>query len=423
MSQPTSRPTGVRHIVLGLTVAAYAITYMDRVIMSTAVPSIQKEFGFSLETMGFILGAYNLPYALFQIPSSWLGNRFGPRRILALIVAWWSCFTAATTVAWSATSMTTIRFLFGAGEAGAFPIATQSLVRWTLPTERGFAQGITHAGSRLGGALTPALVVLLIGRYGWRMPFFLFAAMGLLWSAIWFWYYRNTPAEHASVNEAERNRIAGEVGAGKLRKSVPWGRILSSPALWLICVMYFCYNYNLNMYLTWFPKYLNAARGFSLQKMGFYAAIPLAAGTAGDLLGGWASDLWFRRTGNLSNARRGVAVIGFLLAAAAIMPAMYLTNAEASVWFSGLVMFGLELTVGVSWALTLDIGGEFAGSVSAVMNTCGNLGGTLAATATAFIVKDYGWPAAFLVVGALSLIAAVLYLFINPTRKLIDVPG
>src|SRR5260370_23331855 len=125
----SSKPTGIRHVVLGLTVAAYAITYMDRVIMSTAVPSIQKEFGFSLESMGWILGAYNLPYALFQIPSSWLGHRFGPRRVLALIVTWWSSFTAATTMAWSATSMATIRFLFGAGEAGAFPIATQSLVR------------------------------------------------------------------------------------------------------------------------------------------------------------------------------------------------------------------------------------------------------------------------------------------------------
>jgi sugar phosphate permease len=182
--------------------------------------------------------------------------------------------------------------------------------------------------------------------------------------------------------------------------------------------MYFCYNYNLNMYLNWFPKYLNDARGFSLQKMGLYASIPLAAGTAGDLLGGWASDLWFRLTGNLTAARRGIAILGFLMAATAILPAMYLHNAEASVWFSGIVMFGLELTVGVSWALTLDIGGEFAGSVSAVMNTCGNLGGTLAATATAYIVKAYGWPAAFLVVGGLSLIGAALYLVINPERKL-----
>jgi sugar phosphate permease len=391
---------------------------MDRVIMSAAVPSIQKEFGFSLETMGWILGAYNLPYALFQIPSSWLGQRFGPRRILALIVTWWSALTAATTLAWNAVSMATIRFLFGAGESGAFPIATQSLARWTLPAERGFSQGITHAGSRLGGALTPALVVFLIAGYGWRTPFVLFGAMGVTWAAIWYWYYRDTPAEHRSVNSAERDLIAVQLGAGKVRKAVPWKRILSSPTLWLICLMYFCYNYNLNMYLNWFPKYLNDARGFSLQKMGLYASIPLAAGTAGDLLGGWASDLWFRLTGNLTAARRGIAILGFLMAAAAILPAMYLHNAEASVWFSGLVMFGLELTVGVSWALTLDIGGEFAGSVSAVMNTCGNLGGTLAATATAYIVKAYGWPAAFLVVGGLSLIGAALYLVINPARKI-----
>jgi sugar phosphate permease len=291
-------------------------------------------------------------------------------------------------------------------------------VRWTLPAERGFAQGVTHAGSRLGGAVTPALVAFLIAAYGWRVPFLVFGAIGMVWAAVWYGYYRNTPDEHSSVNAAEKELIAGQLGVAKARKAVPWRRILRSPALWLICLMYFCYNYNLNMYLNWFPKYLNDARGFSLQKMGLYASIPLAAGTAGDLLGGWATDLWFRRTGNLTAARRGTALLGFLLAAVAIMPAMYLTNAEASVWFSGAVMFGLELTVGVSWALTLDIGGEFAGSVSAVMNTCGNLGGTLAATATAFIVKAYGWPAAFLVVGVLSLIAAGLYLVIHPEHKI-----
>jgi MFS family permease len=212
-AQAALRPTRTRHVVLGLTVAAYMITYMDRVVISSAVPSIQREFGFSIVTMGWILSAFQWAYALFQIPGGWLGDRIGPRRALSLIVVWWSCFTAATVFAWSAASMALIRFLFGMGEAGAFPIATRSLSRWMLPGERGFAQGVTHAGSRLGGALTPALVVIIIAAYGWRAPFVCFGSLGLVWAAVWFWYYRDSPAEHKSVNAAERDLIRNALGA------------------------------------------------------------------------------------------------------------------------------------------------------------------------------------------------------------------
>src|SRR5713101_6610804 len=165
MAPLQQRPSRVRHMVLGLTVAAYMITYMDRVVISAAVPTIQKEFGFSLTTMSYIISSFRWGYALFQIPGGWLGDRIGPRRALALIVTWWSIFTSATALAWSATSMAAFRFFFGVGEAGAFPIATRSLSRWILPSERGFAQGITHAGSRLGAAMTPAIVVLIIEAY------------------------------------------------------------------------------------------------------------------------------------------------------------------------------------------------------------------------------------------------------------------
>ncbi len=197
-----ARPTKMRHVVLWLTVAAYMITYMDRVVISAAIPSIEKEFGFTAITVGWILAAFQLSYALFQIPGGWLGDRFGPRKALTAIVIWWSMFTAATALTWSATSMIVCRFLFGAGEAGAFPIATRSLSRWMLPSERGFAQGVTHAGSRLGGALTPILVVYLIGHFGWRAPFVLFAFVGLAWAMVWFWFYRDSPNDHAGVNQA-----------------------------------------------------------------------------------------------------------------------------------------------------------------------------------------------------------------------------
>jgi MFS family permease len=205
------RPTRVRHIVLWLTVAAYLITYMDRVVISSAAPLIREEFGFDLVTMGWILASFRWGYALFQIPGGWFGDRYGPRKALTAIVTVWSIFTASTALAWNAVSMATFRFLFGIGEAGAFPTATRSLSRWMLPTERGFAQGVTHAGSRLGAAVTPPIVVALMVAFGWRAPFFVFGSMGLVWAAVWYVYYRNTPDEHRSVNQAERVQIRASI--------------------------------------------------------------------------------------------------------------------------------------------------------------------------------------------------------------------
>ena len=420
MESQLTRPTRVRHIVLGLTVAAYMITYMDRVVISSAVPTIQKEFGFSLATMSYIIASFRWGYALFQIPGGWLGDRIGPRRALTLIVTWWSIFTSATALAWSSVSMIAIRFLFGMGEAGAFPIATRSLSRWMLPAERGFAQGITHAGSRLGAAMTPSLVVLVIAAYGWRVAFVLFGMLGLAWSAVWFWYYRDTPAEHPSVNQAELELLTRSLGGAKSRavQSVPWKRILSSSTLWTLCLMYFCYSYCLAVYLDWFPKYLNDHRGMNLLQMGFYSSLPLLAGTAGDLMGGWISDIWAKRTGNLKLARRGVAIFGFLLAAASILPATLTTSPTTSVWYTCLAVFGLEVTVGVSWAIPLDIGADYAGSVSAVMNTCGNIGGAISPLALAYLVKAYSWDMPFFFASGFCLMAALLFCRIDATRRI-----
>lgn len=414
----TARPTRVRHVVLWLTVAAYMITYMDRVVISAAVPSIQKEFGFSIVTMGWILGSFRWAYSIFQIPGGWLGDKLGPRKALTWIVVWWSVFCSVTAGMWSASSMIACRFLFGMGEAGAFPIATRSLSRWMLPSERGFAQGITHAGSRLGAALTPPIVAWIIIHFGWRTAFVSFGFLGLIWATVWHWYYRDTPAEHGRVNAAELELISKTVAVKKATPSaVPWKKILSSGQMWILSMSYFCYGYSLAVYLDWFPKYLNADRGFSLEKMGLYASLPLFAGTLGDICGGWASDLLASRLG-LTMARKTVAISGFILAAVSILAACTVQDPMQSVWYSCLAMFGLELTVGVSWAIPLDIGGDFAGSVSAIMNTLGNIGGALATTLSGYLVKYYGWSATFFVMSALSVIAAILFTRINAEKKI-----
>lgn len=418
-SSSTNRPTHARFAVLAFIVAAYMITYMDRVNLASAVPVIQKEMGFSMITIGWIFAAFRWGYALFQIPGGWLGDRIGGRRALTLVVVWWSAFTSLTAFAWSAISMGVCRFFFGLGEAGAFPIATRSMSTWILPTERGFAQGVTHAASRVGAALTPALVVLLMLRFGWRMPFILFGILGLFWAVAWYRFYRDTPAEHASVNVAERRLIEDSVGVQHATaKIVPWRRILLSPSVWTLSLMYFCYGYSIDIYLDWFPKYLNADRGFNLTQMGFYASLPLLAGAAGDLLGGTISDRCAKRHGNLKAARRGVALSGFLLAAVCIVPATLTTNSVASVFYSCAAVFGLELTVGVSWAIPLDIGGDYAGSIASVMNTFGNLGSAVSPILLAYLVKLFSWNMPFLVCSWLCVAGALFSLGVNAEKKI-----
>jgi sugar phosphate permease len=405
-------------MVLVMVVMVYFITYLDRVLLSNALPVIQKEFGFSLASMGLILGCYQWAYALFQIPGGWFGDRAGPRIALASVVIWWSVFTFITGFSMSVTMMMICLFLIGMGEAGAFPISNRALSRWMLPAERGFAQGATHAGSRLASAATPMIVAALIASYSWHVPFYLFAAIGVIWAVAWFSFYRDAPREHHGVNAAEREKIEAALGTPKPRQPIPWRMILGSRQMWVLAAMYFCYGYAINMFLAWYPKYLDGARGYTLAEMGFFASLPLAAGVVGDIMGGVISDYIIHKTGRIKFARSSVSIFGFLLAAvcvplAVLEPDRYLSAAL----FAGAV-FGLELVVGNAWAVTLDIGGSFAGSCSAVMNTFGNIGGAIVATATGFIVNAYGWNAAFYAVAALAVLGAILFTQIDAGRKL-----
>ena len=415
-SRAGQHPTRARRVVLALIVAIYVITYMARVNISSAMPVMQKELGLSIVTVGWIFSSFRWGYALFQIPGGWFGDRVGPRRALACVVCWWSIFTSLTALAWSSTSIGFCRFFFGVGEAGAFPIATRSLSRWMPAEERGFSQGLPHAASRVGAALTPALVVVLMIHFGWRMPFFLFGLLGLVWAAVWYWYYRDRPAEHPGVNEAELEliqRSAGSTDGGV--HSVPWRAILRSRSVWMLSMMYFCYGYSIDIYLDWFPKYLFDARGLNLTRMGFYASLPFLAGAAGDLLGGWFSDRWMHRTGNLKAARRGVAAAGFVIAGLAILPATFTSHTTTSVLFSCVAVFGLELTVGVSWAIPLDIGGNYAGSVASIMNMFGNLGSAISPALLGYMVRTYGWNVPFVVSSVLCVFGLMFCGRVDPT--------
>src|SRR5258706_7078005 len=411
-------PSNIRYRVLSLTFLVAFIMYMDRVCMGTAAPAIMREFGLDKITMGWSVSAFNWAYAIFQVPGGWMADRFGPRVILTVALAWWSLFTAATGASFGAVSLTATRFLFGMGEAAAFPASSRAVVRWLPVEKRGFGQGVQHAGSRLGAAIAPALVVYLLYRTTWRWFFYFFGSIGVVLSLIWFWYYRNRPKEHPGVNERELRMIgpAASQGVKKVAR-VPWRQIVRSRDLWFLSGMYFCYGWVVWMYLFWLPTYLVEARHFSQIKMGLGASLPLLAATVTNVAGGWISDKLSSRWSDLRRGRLAVSVIGFAIAGVGLIPGVLAQDARTGLFCLTVALAGLELTVAVSWAISLDIGGDFSGSVSAVMNTLGNLGGALSSVVIGYLAPHLGWNSPFLVASALCAIAALLATRIDPNRS------
>ena len=249
------RPAGtrVRYRVLWMTFLLAIITFLDRVCISIAAPFMMDDLGLTLVQMSLVFSAFTLAYSLFEVPSGWLGDVIGPRRVLTRIVLWWSAFTALTGAAQGFRSLLAIRFLFGAGEAGAFPNAVRSFSQWFPMRERGKANGVLFFGSRLGGALTAPLALALIQVWGWRASFAAFGCVGVAWAVVWYRFYRDSPAEHPAVDAEELAWITQDGRAAERESGTPWAAILASPNLYAICAMYFALGYGLYFYFTWLP--------------------------------------------------------------------------------------------------------------------------------------------------------------------------
>jgi sugar phosphate permease len=336
--------------------------------------------------------------------------------------------TAATAVASGATSFLVLRFLFGMGEAGAFPGATRAMQLWYPRHERGFVQGVTHSASRLGAAIAPPIVVLIMTSLGWRSVFYICGAVGILWSTLWYFAYRDLPEEHMLVNEAELKYIRGvdEKGDAKLanvamKPKVPWSTMLKSPNMWAIMLAYFTYVYCLWIFLSWLPSYLLEFRHFTLLKVGFLASLPLVAGVVGDTVGGLWTDWLLARTGNIKFSRRVVAMTGLLGCAVFIVPAALTEDAYIAVYCLTASMFFLECTIGPSWAVPMDIGGEVSGTVSGMMNMAGNIGGALSPIVFGVLVQFGSWQAPFIVAASLLVVGAAIWGFwLDPSASVVD---
>jgi MFS family permease len=412
----TSTPTKARHVVTAFAVALAIVTYIDRVAISVALPSgMAKELELSPIQQGWVLAAFAWAYALFEIPGGWLGDRIGPRRVLMRIVIWWSVFTAATGWAWSATSLIVTRALFGAGEAGAFPNLTRVFTTWLPVRERERAQATLWLATRLSGAFTPVLVATMIAAIGWRRTFEVFGLLGVIWAIAFYIWYRDVPAEHPAVNQAELAMLPPQRDTAIAHTGVPWGIIFSTPSVWLLSIQYMCLAYGWWFYINWLPTYLRNARGTSATFGALLAGLPLLLGAAGCLVSAALIPRLARRFGSVALARRIVAITGFVGASACVFIFSGIDDPRRAMIVLGFAGFFNDFVMPAAWAGTMDIGGRYSGTVSGAMNMMGSIAGAASVLVVGYLLAwtSGDWALTFYISSSIYLIGAICWLFLD----------
>lgn len=414
-----------RYRVVALASALAMVTYLDRSAIGTLAPAIQRDLGLTTVEMGWVFTAFQLAYGLFEIPTGRWADRVGTRAVLARIVIWWSVMTMATAGAVNYVTMVAIRFLFGAGEAGAWPCVARTFSRWIPQPERGRVQGIFFCGAHLVAGLTPALIVGggLLGAWpgllrvmSWRGVFVTFGLVGIAWVATWLYWFRNDPSEHPSVNPSElalivaNRRPVGDSGSGWTY----WRTLIRSRNVIALSIMYIPNCMMFYFCITWLPSYLLKRHGFNVSEMALFAGLPLLVSMPGDLLGGWLTDRLSSRYG-LRVGRCGLGgiayvLVGVCLIAAGKAPSPVLAAVLIAV-ATGLTMF----TLGAAWGTVMEIGGNHVGVVGGTMNSIGNLIAMLNPLIVAYSVAWFAsWDLPLYVMGALFLIGAGCWALVDP---------
>jgi MFS transporter, ACS family, glucarate transporter len=420
--------TRVRYQVLGFIFALAVVTYIQRVGFSSGAPFIEDSLRFDHEHMGDLATAFLVAYGIFQIPGGLLGDRLGARHILTFLVLSWSLLTAGVAltvllpavVALQFGFLWTLRFLFGALQAGGFPVVGRIIADWIPVTRRGFAQGAIWMLSRLGGAVVPFLLIgLFRGSGGWPIPFVLIGSLGILWCAGFWPWFRNRPDQMRQVNAAERELIAaGRPVIQDQPRSVPWSRMARSLSIWSLCLMYGCTGFSGNFFTNMLPLYLTKQRHLNDVDTAWLSALPLAVGAAACVLGGWTSDWLIRRGGNRRWGRRCVGLFGLALAGVAFGSINWVTET----WALGLLLivtfFGNDLSMAPAWASCADIGERYTGTLSGTMNMLGSFGGAAGAKLAGYLFRIDRQELVFIIFGCVYLAAALCWLGVDVTRRL-----
>ncbi|GHC62403.1 MFS transporter [Roseibacillus persicicus] len=399
-----------RHLLVCLTFVLSLLLYIDRACISVAKDNIVGEFNLSDKQFGWILSIFTLGYALAQTPSGAMADKYGPRRVLTIIVALWSALTAITGAAFNYVFLLVTRFVFGAAEAGAFPSFARATFSWFPVKERGLVTGINFSASRLGAALALPLMVGLIEAAGWRGSFYILGAIGVVIAVIWWFWFRDEPADHKLMSDRERDYILENrqkvVASASVKLKV--SELLSSGPLKLAMVQYFCSNFTFFFCLGWLFPYVKETYNLTAANAGLVAAVPLLGGAVGNCFSGWLVDrIYSGKRPELS--RRVPAVVGFLLAALGLLVSVHMETVGPAIFFLTIAVFGADMTLSPSWSYCVDIGGRHAGAYSGTMNMAGNIGSFATALAFPYLKDAFGVEAFFYVAAVLNVVAIVTW--------------
>lgn len=425
----SQQPSHARYWVVVFALTLAVLSYIDRVALSKAAPRVQEALGINEQNWGLVVGAFGLGYALFEIPGGFLGDWLGPKKVLIRIVLWWSTFTAAMGWMWNFASLAIAQFLFAAGEAGCFPNLTKAFASWLRKEERVRIQGIMWAAARWGGAFTPYIVFATwdgLESFGvskatsWRWAFMCFGSLGLVWCALFWWWFKDKPKDHKSVNAGELELLKSVEGMGGGHADVPWMKLLRSRSVVLLWVQYFCCSFPWYFYITYLSKYLQEYHHVDERASAKYAILPLLFGGFGCLFAGFISAWLARKMGSVSLSRKVLSCTGFAGGAVFLVIAVQMQHPLWAMAAMGMASFCNDLNMPGAWGSCMDIGGKYAGTVSGSMNMMGNLAGFAAPAVGGYILQHYnGNYNLFLYVMAVAyVIGFVAWPFIDPVTPI-----
>lgn len=448
------KPTRVRLAVLAFICALSFLTYLDRICIMQVADRMQTDLGIDATLMGLVFSAFLFGYMLFEVPGGYLGDRWGSRRVLLRIVLWWSLFTALTGCVWrfsvgpqwevgffgfivplglnSFCLLVLIRFLFGCGEAGAYPNMARVAGSWFPFGERAFAMGAIWFSARMGGAFAPLITEALTGQIGWKGAFLFLGCIGLVWVALFARWFKDRPEDMEQCNQAERDLIrAGPHSmtaeqAGHHHGEVPWGEMIRSPNMWAICLAAFCVSFGWYFYPTWQPRFLLDVHRISYKDSTILTGLPFLCGAIGCLLGGRVSDWAVRRFGSRRWGRSMIGLVGFTGAGLCVLGTGYVQEPWQAVVLLCLAFFINDIAIPVIWAVAADIGGKHAGTVAGFMNMIGALGGMISPAMTPILLeglpadwdKVVRWQMVFAILAGAWFVAAAAWLGIDASKPL-----
>lgn len=385
-----------KYIVLTLLSLLSVITFLDRNAISIAGVRITQDLNLTESQFGWILTAFTISYGLLEIPMGWWGDRFGEKKVIVRIVLWWSLFTALTGMVNGFASLFLIRFLFGAGEAGAYPNTAIAIRKWFPPAERGSAQSFIWMASRIGGAIAPFIVVPLQVQFGWRTAFYVLGFAGVLWLIVWWWLYPSDPQL--------------QIDREKKSDQSSWREYLANKNFWLLLLMYYCYACGVFFFISWLPKYLQNGRGISEEELPYAASLPFILAAFGCWLGGFVSDRLMKTIGR-NWGRKIVPIVGLSISGAMMLFSVVASNNSIVIIALALGLAFMDVTAPVSWAIAIDISGNQSGAVTGAMNTAGLLGGTVCSLGIGYLISWSGSYDLPVIVLAAHLIAGAMFAY------------